>query len=579
MTRKLILLFALSVAAVTVGISTYAQQPPTGTPTDLVAMTEPPIPAPAGFNNKTNGFTDQAEFDKDREAFEDVETIVPEEKSSASRSQTASNSDETQTKGGLGPVYNATSCVSCHQNPITGSSSQVSELRAGRRKDPGDPNSDFIEPPGGSLIHQRAIDSQIQDRVRDIDTVRTLRMSTNTLGNGFVEVIQDRTILDICKEQKSQHPGMEGLPIPVPVAVRVKTVSEEGEPEEFEFVLRLGRFGWKAQEASLLNFSAGAYLNEMGITSPLQPRENTSNGRDVSQFDLVADPEDEAERKPNIKPKKHEDFERPFGEDVEAFARFMRSTKVPPRDFALSQGEVCKTADDTLAGGEKIFHDLGCAVCHKPRYVTPKAGTVIEPLAKRLASIPGTDFGRDFETDSKKGIVPDALGNKIICPFSDFMLHNIGTGDGIVQTQHAQRPARGAGQFLREIEQSPEIQQLRQQLTPQQEGQSQPPRAAVADRCDWKQHLLDVQKFDETGARVLDQRTANEIRTAPLWGLRVRPQLLHDGRALTISEAIRAHRNQADRSGRAFEALERDAKTDANKAADLQNLLNFLNSL
>ena len=208
MTRKLILLFALSVAAVTVGISTYAQQPPTGTPTDLVAMTEPPIPAPAGFNNKTNGFTDQDEFDKDREAFEDVETIVPEEKSSASRSQTASNSDETQTKGGLGPVYNATSCVSCHQNPITGSSSQVSELRAGRRKNPGDPNSDFIEPPGGSLIHQRAIDSQIQERVRDIDTVRTLRMSTNTLGNGFVEVIQDRTILDICKEQKSQHPGM-----------------------------------------------------------------------------------------------------------------------------------------------------------------------------------------------------------------------------------------------------------------------------------------------------------------------------------------------------------------------------------
>jgi hypothetical protein len=64
--------------------------------------------------------------------------------------------------------------------------------------------------------------------------------------------------------------------------------------------------------------------------------------------------------------------------------------------------------------------------------------------------------------------------------FSDFMLHNIGTGDGIVQTQHAQRPARGASQFLREIEQSPEIQQLRQQLTPQQQGQSQPPRLETA---------------------------------------------------------------------------------------------------
>jgi hypothetical protein len=146
---KLILLFASSAAAVTVGISTYAQQPPTRTPIDLAAMTEPTIPAPAGFNSKTNGFTEQDEFDKDREAFEDVETIVPEKKSSVTRSQTASNSEETQTKGGLGPVYNATSCVTCHQNPITGSSSQVSELRAGRRKDPGDPNSDFIEPQEG----------------------------------------------------------------------------------------------------------------------------------------------------------------------------------------------------------------------------------------------------------------------------------------------------------------------------------------------------------------------------------------------------------------------------------------------
>jgi hypothetical protein len=95
------------------------------------------------------------------------------------------------------------------------------------------------------LIHQRAIDSQIQEHVRDIDTVRTLRMSTNTLGNGFVEVIQDQTILDICKEQKSQHPGMEGLPIPVPVTVRVKTVSEEGEPEEFELFCGSGDLAGK----------------------------------------------------------------------------------------------------------------------------------------------------------------------------------------------------------------------------------------------------------------------------------------------------------------------------------------------
>src|SRR5438128_10145887 len=71
---------------------------------------------------------------------------------------------------------------------------------------------------------------------------------------------------------------------------------------------RVGRFGWKDQHASLVSFAADAYLNEMGITSPLQPNENTSNGQSVAAYDTVPDPEDD-------------------GSDVEAFARFLRSTK------------------------------------------------------------------------------------------------------------------------------------------------------------------------------------------------------------------------------------------------------------
>jgi CxxC motif-containing protein (DUF1111 family) len=243
----------------------------------MVEMTEPPTPAPAGFNNRTNGFTEQAQFDRDRKAFEEVETILPETKDDnaataglrkrRSSANPPRSSENSEAGGGLGPVYNATSCVGCHQNPITGSSSQVSEIRAGRR----DPNTgNFIEPPGGSLIHQRAIRAEIQEHVRPEDNVRTLRMSANTLGNGFVEVIQDQTIIDICNAQPRD---MQGLPIIVPVAVAVETVAD-GEPDEFKFVLRIGRFGWKAQEASLLNFSANAYLNEMGMTSPLQPNEN-----------------------------------------------------------------------------------------------------------------------------------------------------------------------------------------------------------------------------------------------------------------------------------------------------------------
>src|SRR5205823_6449257 len=180
----------------------------------------------------------------------------------------------------------------------------------------------FIEPPGGSLIHQRAIDAAIQEHVLAEDEVRTLRMSTNILGNGFVEVIPDS---DILKVRAAQPKGMRGLAVAVPVVVSGKQGA--GGDFEFVFVERIGRFGWKCQEASLVNFSAGAYLNEMGITSPLQPKENTSMGRDVSQFDLVEDPEDEDDAK---------DPDHPFGADVKAFARFMRSTKAPPRDFSLA---------------------------------------------------------------------------------------------------------------------------------------------------------------------------------------------------------------------------------------------------
>jgi CxxC motif-containing protein (DUF1111 family) len=442
------------------------------------AVMDTPEEAPTGFNNSTNGFEAQDAFDKDREKFEEVEAI----------------------SDGLGPVYNATSCVSCHQNPVTGSSSQVSELRAGHHKpDPRDPKKViFVEPPGGSLIHQRAIDAAIQEHVRPEDEVRTLRMSTNTLGNGFVEMIPDE---DILKIRRGQPAGLKGLPVLVPVVVR-GTKGADGQ-STFDFVERIGRFGWKCQEASLVNFAAGAYLNEMGITNPLNPKENLSGGRDVSQFDTVPDPEDA------VDPKDPDNQDHPFGDDVRAFTRFMRSTKAPPRDFSLA-------GTDDVKAGEKIFRDettqtgkkLGCAICHHPDHTTPKAGTQIKTLGSQ-GKRPGSDLGT----------VPQALGNKIIHPYSDFMLHDIGTGDGIVQTQHAQRPPRGVDN----LEKVPDDIMKREGCVRIQAEPHEGNRRALSE------------------APALDQRTINMMRTAPLWGLRVRPQLLHDGSALTIDEAIRRH--------------------------------------
>jgi CxxC motif-containing protein (DUF1111 family) len=91
--------------------------------------------------------------------------------------------------------------------------------------------------------------------------------------------------------------------------------------------------------------------------------------------------------------------------DPESFARFIRATKAPPRDAELA-------ATPDAQAGEQIFQQIGCAICHVPTIVTARPGTVIN--------------GGAFT-------VPEVLGNKIIHPFSDFLLHDVGSGDGIVQ--------------------------------------------------------------------------------------------------------------------------------------------------
>src|SRR5262249_21182358 len=152
---------------------------------------------------------------------------------------------------------------------------------------------------GGSLIQSRATAQDIVERVAFEDDIRTFRISTNTLGAGYVECVANETLLAI---RNAQPESMRGVALMVPVL--------EGNGNS-----RVGRFGWKAQHASLESFSADAYLNEMGVTSDLFPEENLSSGRFVgfgTPYDKVADPEDD-------------------GVDIKAFASFMRSTKAPAR--------------------------------------------------------------------------------------------------------------------------------------------------------------------------------------------------------------------------------------------------------
>ena len=314
------------------------------------------VEAPAGFDNLTNGFESQTQYDLDRETFDEREGVAD----------------------GLGPVYNAQGCGECHQTPVSGAGSQVTELRVGRS----DALGNFTDHPGGSLINDRAIDAGLQEHAAREDNVVAFRSSLSTLGDGYVEVLPDAAFQRV---QQAQPPNMKGQIIRVPVL------------EAGPGVTRIGRFGWKDQHASLLSFAADAYLNEMGITSPLQPTENTSSGFSIAAWDTVPDPEDASTP------------DSPFGPDVEAFARFMRSTKVPSRDTALA-------ATPDAQAGEALFRQIGCDVCHTSTFQTPPAGS---PLFQGGKGIQST--------------VPAALGDKIIHPYSDFLLHDVGTGDGIVQ--------------------------------------------------------------------------------------------------------------------------------------------------
>src|SRR6266700_961754 len=109
---------------------------------------------------------------------------------------------------GLGPVFNARACADCHQNPVSGGASQFTEIRAGHL----DANGNFVAATvpinGGantialrSIINDRALTPQAQEHVPDSENVRALRAALNTLGDGFVEAVNDSTLQAIAQHQ------------------------------------------------------------------------------------------------------------------------------------------------------------------------------------------------------------------------------------------------------------------------------------------------------------------------------------------------------------------------------------------
>jgi CxxC motif-containing protein (DUF1111 family) len=449
-----------------------------------------------GFDDQSNGFSDPERRKADQKFFEEVEHIAPD---------------------GLGPLYNAQSCRECHQTPVTGGASQVTELRVGHLDAHGQFQNPRIPINHGSeviqdrtLVNDRAICAEIQEHVPETETVRTTRLATNILGDGYVEAISDETLLKIRKHQcQASHGKICGQAVKVPVP--------ESEGHD-----RIGRFGWKDQHASLLAFAADAYLNEMGITNGLQKTEVTTicnppvttsvpnnDPTKITEPNSLPDPTDN-----NL-------------EDIDHFASFMRSLKAPARD------ETAAAKLDVKHGAE-LFSKIGCASCHVETIGTGKS--------------PGSPGG--------PGLHLDTVENRTIHPYSDFLLHNIGTGDGIAiaLVEHFGRE-RVEKRFREERTAAAEATEAL--------GKSE-------DECSesYQTALAEGEKHPNLLRDTLCAR--NKVRTAPLWGLRLRSRLMHDGNSVQIDDAIRRHK------GESAEVTERFLKL---KPSEEKALLAFLKSL
>lgn len=272
---------------------------------------------------------------------------------------TAGRADFTQVFSvgmGLGPIFNQSSCASCHNNPIGGPGS-IKVFRFGY-----DDGSTFdpLDALGGTLLQGQTINIACAESIPPQANVVSQRVTPSALGLGLIEAIPDAAIV-----------ANETNPPSANVSGRVRWVH----PLEAPTALRAGRMGWKAQVATVLTFSGDATSNELGITNRLLPVENAPNGNValVNAYDTVADPEDGPDAQGQH-----------FIDRITDFQRYLAAPPQTPR---------------TGMTGEAIFNAVGCASCHVASYTT-----------------------------SNDPLLEPALRNKVIKPYSDFLLHDMGLG-------------------------------------------------------------------------------------------------------------------------------------------------------
>lgn len=233
---------------------------------------------------------------------------------------------------GLGPIFNNTSCGTCH---VTDGRSDPSFNLIRFQKNLGGGNFDPLIESGGLQLQERCIPGYTAEVIPPDANAISERGGPIVTGLGLIEAVPDETILSYSDPNDLDGDGISGKPqfVNAPDFLNLPPGPYNGK--------YLGRFGRKSGSVNLLQQTVGAYQQDMGITTDFLPEENY-NHLVGGYIDPIADPEVTS----NI---------------VEAVAFYLKTLKPPVRRMEN---------DLRVIAGESKFNEIGCAKCHVPNMQT-----------------------------------------------------------------------------------------------------------------------------------------------------------------------------------------------------------------
>jgi CxxC motif-containing protein (DUF1111 family)/subtilisin-like proprotein convertase family protein len=363
--------------------------------------------------------TSQAQVEVQPRAGEPLQGLSPLERMLFDRGRRAFANPLTKAQG-LGPAFNRENCTACHESDTLAGTTTVLRFAS-------DANGAFdpLTRLGGPVMQADGISSACKEfggleaNLPAEANIRTRRVTPPVAGSGLIEAIPAEQISALEDPSDQNGDGVSGR-------VHMVTRLEDDGDQRGLFV---GRFGWKSQLATVLSFSSDAALHEMGLTNEYLSEETAPEG-DFVKLEAC----DEVEEVEDIPDEIGQTF-------IQSVTHFQRLLAAPPQSPRRGMR------------GEALFHTVGCTKCHTP----------------------------EFTTSNSPELEPSVRG-KTIRPYSDFLLHDMGS----------------------------------------------------------------------LGDRMVDgDATGSEMKTPPLWGLRHRPALLHDGSvtdadfATRVTRAVQQHFGEA----------------------------------